>query len=161
MTMHSYTPNPNLDLVIQRTIDVPVDLVWEAWTRPEHLRNWFTPAPWTVADCEVDLRPGGIFRFIMRGPEGQEEGSEGCFLEVMPERRLVWTDALLPGYRPAPEPFLTAVITMQPEGEGTSYTAMAMHRDAETRKRHEDMGFFDGWGTVLDQMVEYVKTMKP
>ena len=80
MTMHTYTPDPNLDLVIERTIDVPVDLVWEVWTRAEHLRNWFTPAPWTIADCEVDLRPGGIFRFIMRGPEGQQEGSEGCFL---------------------------------------------------------------------------------
>ncbi|HEX5369474.1 MAG TPA: SRPBCC family protein [Dehalococcoidia bacterium] len=158
--MHSYTPDPKLDLVLERTIDVPTELVWEAWTRPEHLRNWFTPAPWTVADCEVDLRPGGIFRFIMRSPEGQEEGSSGCFLEVTPGRRLVWTDALLQGYRPAPQPFLTAVISMQPEGNGTRYTAMAMHRDEETRQKHEEMGFYDGWGTVLDQLIVYAKTMR-
>ena len=160
MTMQSYTPNPSLDLVIERNVDVPCELVWDVWTKAEHLRNWFVPRPWTIADCEIDLRPGGTFRFMMRGPEGQEEGSSGCFLEVTPGSRLIWTDALLTGYRPAPEPFITAVITMQPDGQGTRYTALAMHRDEATRKKHEEMGFYDGWGTVTDQMVDYIRSMR-
>ena len=67
----------------------------------------------------------------MRGPEGEEVGGDGCYLEVVPNERLIWTDALLPGYRPSPQPFFTGVILMKPEGSGTRYTAMALHRDPE------------------------------
>ena len=150
--------DPNLDLVLERVIDVPRDLVWKAWTEPEHLKKWFTPAPWTVVDCEIDLRPGGKFHTVMRSPEGQEFPSDGCFLEIVPLERLVFTDALLPGYRPSQEPFFTAIVTMEPHGEGTRYIAMAIHRDESGRKQHEEMGFHEGWGTALDQMVDYIKT---
>src|SRR5262244_1745236 len=92
--------NPSLDLVMERVVDVPRELVWAAWTKPEHLKKWFTPAPWTTADCEIDLRPGGIFRTVMRSPEGQEFTNEGCYLEVIENEKLVWTAALKPGYRP-------------------------------------------------------------
>ena len=152
-------PDPKLDLVLERVVDVPRELVWAAWTRPEHLRKWFTPAPWTVADCEIDLRPGGIFRTVMRSPEGKEFPNIGCYLEVVPNERLVWTDALLPGYRPAENPFMTAIITLESQGKGTRYTAVAIHRDDAGRKKHEDMGFYQGWGKALDQLVAHVKTM--
>src|SRR5688572_6557076 len=111
--------DPALDLVLERTIDVSPSLVWLAWTTPEHLKKWFTPAPWTTTDCEIDLRPGGIFRTTMRSPEGQEFPNVGCYLEVIPNQRLVWTDALLPGYRPSQEPFMTAIIALEPHGAGT------------------------------------------
>lgn len=152
-------PDPKLDLVLERVVDVPRELVWAAWTRPEHLRKWFTPAPWTVADCEIDLRPGGIFRTVMRSPEGKEFPNIGCYLEVVPNERLVWTDALLPGYRPAENPFMTAIITLESQGKGTRYTAVAIHRDDAGRKKHEEMGFYQGWGKALDQLVAHVKTM--
>lgn len=152
-------PDPKLDLVLERVVDVPRELVWAAWTRPEHLRKWFTPAPWTVADCEIDLRPGGIFRTVMRSPEGKEFPNIGCYLEVVPNERLVWTDALLPGYRPAENPFMTAIITLKSQGKGTRYTAVAIHRDDAGRKKHEEMGFYQGWGKALDQLVAHVKTM--
>ena len=152
-------PAPRLDLVLERVVDVPRELVWAAWTRPEHLRKWFTPAPWTVADCEIDLRPGGIFRTVMRSPEGKEFPNIGCYLEVVPNERLVWTDALLPGYRPAENPFMTAIITLESQGKGTRYTAVAIHRDDAGRKKHEEMGFYQGWGKALDQLVAHVKTM--
>ena len=155
-----YQPDPRLDLVLQREIDVPVDRVWAAWTQPEHLANWFAPAPWTITECELDLRPGGMLRFVMRSPEGQDFPNVGCYLEVTPNERLIWTDALLPGYRPSEKPFFTAVVTMEPRGSGTAYTAIAMHKDEEIRKQHEDMGFQEGWGQVLDQLVAYIKTMK-
>jgi uncharacterized protein YndB with AHSA1/START domain len=151
--------DPRLDLVLEREIDVPRELVWTAWTKPEHITRWFAPAPWTVADCEIDLRPGGIFRFVLRSPEGDEFPNVSCYLEVVPNERIVWTDALLPGYRPSPEPFFTAVITLESIGNRTRYTAKAMHRDEETRKDHEERGFFEGWGQVTDQLIAYAKTL--
>lgn len=149
--------DPKLDLKLEREIDVPVERVWAAWTRPEHLRNWFVPRPWTISACEIDLRPGGMFRTTMRSPEGEEHPNNGCYLEVVPNRRLVWTDALVTGYRPAPKAFLTAFLDLEATATGTRYVALAMHADAEIRDRHETMGFYDGWGTALDQMVEYIK----
>jgi len=151
--------DPRLDLLLERTIDVPVNLVWAAWTQPEHVSKWLTPAPWTVVDCEIDLRPGGVFRFVMRSPEGKDFPNVGCFLEIVPNQRLVWTDALLPGYRPSENPFFSAIITMAPQGKGTRYTALARHRDEAARKRHEEMGFHDGWGKALDQLVAHAKNM--
>jgi uncharacterized protein YndB with AHSA1/START domain len=154
-----YTPDPKLDLVLERDIDVPRELVWAAWTQPEHLRHWFTPAPWTVASCEIDLRPGGIFHTVMRSPEGEEHPNTGCYLEVVPHERLVWTDALLPGYRPSAQPFLTAILTLEARGQGTRYRAVALHRDPAERQRHEEMGFHAGWGKALEQLVAYAKRM--
>jgi uncharacterized protein YndB with AHSA1/START domain len=58
MTAFPIKPNPELDLVLERDIDVPVDLVWKAWTTPSHIRHWFVPKPWSITSCEIDLRPG-------------------------------------------------------------------------------------------------------
>jgi len=154
--------DPRLDLVLERTVDVPPSLVWRAWTEPEHIKPWFCPRPWSLAECDVDLRPGGKFYTAMRSPEGEDmPGEAGCYLEVVPEERLVWTAALGPGYRPLPEselPF-TAAILLEPTGDGgTRYTAIAMHRDEPGRELHATMGFHEGWGTALDQLVEYVKS---
>ncbi len=148
-----------LDLVLERVIDVPRELVWAAWTQPEHLKKWFCPAPWRVTECEIDLRPGGVFSTVMRGPEGQEMPGTGCYLEVVVNERLVWTDALLPGYRPAGNPFMTGLLALEPHGSGTRYVAAALHRDVETRDQHEKMGFHEGWGKALDQLVALAKTM--
>lgn len=149
--------DPTLDLVLDREVDVPVELVWKAWTTPEHLRHWFVPKPWAVTSCEIDLRPGGVFATTMRSPEGQEFPNVGTYLEVTPNRRLIFTDTLLPGFRPAAEPFFTAVLELAPNGAGTRYRAIAIHGKEETRRKHEEMGFHDGWGTVVTQMAEYIK----
>lgn len=150
--------DPNLDLVLERTIDVPTELVWMAWTRPEHLKKWYCPRPWMVSDCEIDLRPGGIFRTTLRGPEGEEFTYTGCYLEVIENRRLTWTGVLGPDFRPArwdsEVPVFTAIISMEPHGSGTRYTAHAMHLDPQGREKHATMGFQEGWGTALDQLVE-------
>lgn len=151
--------DPRLDLVLERVIDVPPELVWAAWTMPEHLCKWFTPAPWTTVEAEVDLRPGGIFRTTMRSPEGKDFPNTGCYLEVVPNERLVFTDALLPGFRPAETPFFTAIVTLEPHGTGTRYTAIGRHRDEAGRKEHEEMGFHTGWGKALDQLVAVAKLM--
>ena len=157
MTIHKL--DPKLDLVLERVVDVPPALVWEAWTKPEHLRHWFTPKPWTVAHCEVDLRPGGTFRTVMRGPDGEEHDVAGCYLEVVPQQQLICTDALMVGLREFPAFVLAAIVELEPAGKGTRYRATAIHRDEDGRKKHEEMGFHQGWGTVLDQLVEYAKAM--
>jgi uncharacterized protein YndB with AHSA1/START domain len=73
-------------------------------------------------------------------------------------KKLVFTDTLLPGFRPAPNPFFTAIVTIEPHGSnGTRYIARAIHGNPETKKKHEEMGFHEGWGTVLNQMVEYIR----
>lgn len=164
----TYSFNPELDLRLERVVDVAPELIWRAWTQPQHLLPWFCPVPWKTVDCEIDLRPGGIFRTTMRSPEGQEFPNASCYLEVIENRRLAWTNALVPGFRPAtriPDPngkecdelIFTAVISLEPQGKGTKYTALAMHTDPASRKRHSDMGFNEGWGICLDQLVAYVK----
>lgn len=160
-----YQLDPRLDLKLERVVDVPRELVWKAWTMPEHLMKWFTPAPWETVDCEIDLRPGGIFRTVMRSPEGDEHPNVGCYLEVVENERLVWTDALHAGFRPASEPsgcferYFTAMVLLEPHPKGTKYTAIALHGTEADRKTHEEMGFHDGWGKALDQLVALVKTM--
>lgn len=151
-------PDPKLDLVLERDVDVPVELIWKAWTTPKHLREWFVPKPWTITDCTIDLRPGGAFNTVMRSPEGDEFPNFGCFLDVVTHERLVFTDTLLAGFRPAPKPFFTGALLLAPRSGGTRYTALAFHGDPDTRKKHEEMGFHDGWGTVATQMVEFIKS---
>jgi uncharacterized protein YndB with AHSA1/START domain len=154
--------NPQLDLVLERVVDVPSHLVWAAWTQPAHIMKWFTPAPWKTVDCTIDLRPGGIFHTVMQSPEGQRFPNSGCWLEVVPSSKLVWTTALEPGFRPiaAPAPgaaaplLFTAVITLEPQGaDRTKYTATVIHASPEDRQKHVEMGFHQGWGLALDQLV--------
>ena len=156
--------NPKTDLVLERVVDVKPELVWKAWTTPEYLKKWFTPAPWKTVHAEIDLRPGGKFHTVMESPEGRRMPNTGCLLEVVPNRKLVWTGALLPDYRPADltadVPFVfTAVIAMEPHGGGTKYTATVMHSNEGGREKHEAMGFHHGWGAALDQLVAMAKAM--
>ena len=163
----SYQPNSKLDLSFTRTVDVPRSLVWRAWTEPELLKPWFCPLPWKTIDCEIDLRPGGMFRTTMQSPEGKEFPNVGCYLEVLPQTKLVWTNALLPGYRPSvvtqtcgsdEASFLfTAMIELEDHAQGTRYTATVIHADEAGCKQHADMGFEGGWGTALDQLVAMIK----
>ena len=158
----------HIDLVLERTLDAPVDLVWAAYTDPEHLKQWFAPKPYQITECELDLRPGGIFRIRMVGPDGFDtgHGSAGCVLEVEQGKKLTWTSALGPGYRPneAGEgcesfPF-TALVTFTDAGNGkTAYKAVALHKNAADMETHEKMGFQDGWGTTAKQLEEYARTL--
>lgn len=158
--------DPKLDLKIERSVDVSPELVWKAWTQPEHIVHWFTPDPWKTTSCEIDLRPGGKFNTVMRSPEGKDYPNTGCFLEIVENKKLVWTDALLPGFRPAfvagvrPEmkPFyFTAVLLFEAAGKGTKYTAYGVHSEAAAREQHEAMGFVHGWNAALDQLVAHMQ----
>jgi uncharacterized protein YndB with AHSA1/START domain len=150
------------DLVVERLLEAPRDLVWKAWTTPEHLKRWWAPRPYQTPECEMDLRPGGAFYTRMTGPDGFDQAGTGCFLEVAEGEKLVWTSALCGGWRPneidsagcGAFPF-TAIVTLEDEGDGrTRYRAVAMHATAADRDTHEKMGFQDGWGTCADQLGE-------
>ena len=102
--MTDFPHNPELDLVLDRIIDVPVHKVWAAWTQPELMLQWFTPSPWKTVEVDNDLRPGGRANVVMESPEGQRFPNIGSYLEVIPNKRLTFTSVLLENYRPAPKP---------------------------------------------------------
>jgi len=163
----TYHSNSNLDLSFTRVIHVPRTLVWRAWTEPEWLKPWFCPLPWKTIACEIDLRPGGIFHTTMQSPEGVEFPNDGCYLEVVTQERLVWTNALLPGFRPgkpcAPADaddakfLFTAMLELADADQGTRYTATVMHADETGCRQHAAMGFESGWGTALDQLIAMIQ----
>lgn len=148
------------DLTIERVFDAPRDRVWRAWTDAAHLRQWWAPRPWETVDAVVEPRPGGRFFTHMRGPEGEDAPNEGCFLDAVANKRLVWTSALRGGWRPnasGPEGcggiVFTAIMTLSDAGAGrTRYHVVVMHPDAASARLHAEMGFHEGWGTCADQL---------
>jgi uncharacterized protein YndB with AHSA1/START domain len=150
--------NPELDLAVARVIAAPRSAVWKAWADPASFEKWWVPAPEICRVRAMDLRPGGSLR-----TEISEDGADfrphlnACFLAVDELERIVFTDALLAGWRPAETSFMTAVIAMKDHPEGTEYTASAMHRNVADRDRHEKLGFADGWGTVARQLADLVE----
>lgn len=149
--------DPNTDLNFTRTLAAPRHLIWQCWTDPKHIPHFFIPAPHRVTGVDIDLRVGGRFNTTFE-VEGNVIANQGVYLEVVPQQKLVFTDAYCEGWKPAPEPFLTAILWLSDApGGGTTYTAIARHRSAEACKTHADMGFFDGWGTVATQLENYAK----
>lgn len=145
------------DLCFTRTLAAPRALIWDCWTMPRHIPHFFIPAPNRVTAVEIDLRVGGRFNTTF-DVDGTVMENRGVYLEVVPGEKLVFTDTYTEGWKPAPDPFMTAILLLAdaPEG-GTTYTAIARHRSAEAAKTHADMGFFDGWGTVVSQLDAYAR----
>ena len=147
------------DLHLNRVIAAPRDLVWACWTDPKLLVHWFCPKPHQTTAAEIDLRPGGIFRTVMQVGD-QVMDNSGVFLEAVPTRKLVWTDAFTPGWHPNPDPFMTAILEFSDHPEGTQYDVTVRHFSAEQAKSHEEMGFYGGWGTVADQLGAYARSIQ-
>jgi uncharacterized protein YndB with AHSA1/START domain len=145
--------NPKLDFTIERHIDAPVRLVWEALTKPEHIKEWYMPKEWgRVAHTELDARPGGIFRIDIAVADGREVPNLGCVLDVVPMKRLVWTSMLFPGYRPAvfDDVPITAIMTLEAVGTGTRYAFTALHRDEADLEKNKASGWQQGTGIALE-----------
>lgn len=147
------------ELVLERFISASPDKLFRAWTEPDLLRQWFVPAPWTIARAQTDVRPGGQTLVVMRGPDGQEYPNRGIYLEVVPDRRLVFTDAYVSAWEPSDKPFMTAIITFEPVEGGTRYVARVLHWTVADRIDHEQMGFHEGWGQCADQLAALVATL--
>ena len=140
------------ELVLTRLIDVPREKLFRCWVEPALIVQWFTPPPWKTVAAEIDLRPGGSSLVTMQGPDGQQMPNRGVYLEVVPNERLVFTDAYTSAWVPSAKPFFTLVLTFDKEGDGTRYTARARHWNAEDCASHEAMGFHTGWGIATDQL---------
>ena len=147
-------------LEISRFLDVPRARIWRAWSDPKLLAEWWCPKPWTTQVHAFDFRAGGDFHTFMRGPDGGESDNPGCFLEIVPQEKIVFTSMLTGGWQPvSPWIGITAWFTMTDEASGTRYTARCLHRDADECKKHEEMGFYDGWGTCMSQLEAFAQTL--
>lgn len=152
------SPDPDLDLTISRLIKVPRSVIWHAWTDPARFEQWWVPAPARCQVVDMDLRPGGAFvTRISEGGGAFVPHLDACFLAVDDHARIVFTNSLVAGWRPAENPFMTAIITLKDHPEGTDYAAHVMHRSNADRNMHEEMGFHDGWGTVIGQLARLVE----
>jgi uncharacterized protein YndB with AHSA1/START domain len=150
--------NPELDLTISRVIKAPRPAIWRAWTDRASFEQWWVPAPARCRVQEMELHPGGSLVTLL-----SENGGDfmphlrGCFLAIDELERLVFTNSLVGGWRPAEEPFMTAIITLRDHPLGTDYVAHVMHKSNADRNMHEKMGFYDGWGTVTEQLARLVE----
>jgi uncharacterized protein YndB with AHSA1/START domain len=154
-------PNHDRELVLARLIDAPPETLFRCWTDPKVMPEWLCPKPWTVEITKQELKPGGASNLIMRGPDGEESVQDGVYLEVVPGRKLVFTDAYTEGWVPTEGGgMMTATVTFEPQADGrTLYVARVGHPTAEKKAQHEQMGFHEGWGIVADQLEETAKRL--
>ena len=145
------------ELVLIRIFDAPPEKVFRAWTEPELIKQWFAPLPWITPQAETDLRPGGASLIVMRSPEGDDYPNQGVYLEVVKNERLVFTDAYTRAWEPSQQPFMTVVLTFEDISGKTRYTARVLHWTVADRERHEQMGFYEGWGQCADQLADLLK----
>lgn len=158
MTIDSHAPAlqageaARRELTLSRSIAALPKTLYRAWTEPELLKQWFAPAPWSVAHVELDVRPGGSTLIVMRDPSGAEHPNRGVYLEVVENERLVFTDAYVSAWAPSPKPFMTAIVSFSAAPGGAIYMARVLHWSVEDRRAHEEMGFHEGWGQCADQL---------
>lgn len=147
-------------LQIIREFDVPAEKLFTVWTTPERFGEWFCPLPWKVTQARADLRPGGESFVLMEGPEGEKVPNPGVYLEIVPGRKIVFTDAYTVGWVPSEKPFMTGILEFEDLGGGRSrYTASAVHWTEEDMEAHRQMGFEEGWGIVAGQMARVAETI--
>lgn len=146
--MSAASPKPAQQLKIERVIDAPREKVFAAWTKPEHIGQWWLPPGFTDAKIDMDLRVGGEFRFAMTPPEGERFAAVGSFREVDPPSRLVYSwNWTMPGMEEAPE---TLVSVRFDEKDGKTHFVLehSGFPDAEQTAKHEE-----GWNRCVDAMI--------
>ncbi len=147
------------ELVLTKLLDAPVSLVWEAWTDPERIAQWWGPRGFSTRVVEMDLRPGGVWRYVMSGPDGKEYPVSGEFREVTPMRRIVTTDWFDEGFEYPVEDLPRGIVTtvhFEEVGDRTRVTLVIEHPSAADREKHEKMGVVEGWGSSLDRLAEHL-----
>jgi uncharacterized protein YndB with AHSA1/START domain len=150
------SPTSDRELVLTRLIDAPREKLYRAWTDPQLIKKWFAPLPYTTPIAELDVRPGGANLVVMRAPDGTELPNRGVYLEIVPNERIVFTNAYTKAWEPSDKPFMTVILTFEDEGGKTRYTARVRHWTVPDREAHEKMGFHKGWGTCADQLAALV-----
>jgi len=155
----SPAPTSDRELVLTRLINAPREKLYRAWTEPALLKQWFAPKPYTTPSAEMDVRVGGSSLVVMRDPQGNDLPCPGVYLEVVPNERIVFTDAFTKAWEPSAKPFMTSLLTFENENGQTRYTARVRHWTVADREAHEKMGFHQGWGLCTDQLEALVATL--
>jgi uncharacterized protein YndB with AHSA1/START domain len=151
--------NVTHELAIALTLEASADKLFRCYTDPKLLQKWFAPEPWSIRSVDIDPRAGGRMNFVMASPDGQEYPNSGIYLEVVPNRKIVTTDAVTPDFRPS-GPFMIAEVTFEELGNGTTrYRAVARHWTEEARNQHEQMGFEAGWTQTARQLEALARTI--
>ncbi len=147
------------ELAIELILDAPAEKLFRCFADTKLLQQWFAPKPWTIKSTDIDFRPGGKMAFVMASPEGQEFPNAGIYLDIVPNKRIVTTDAVTPDFEPS-GPFMIAEITFEDLGDGrTKYRAVARHWSEDTKQQHAEMGFEPGWTQTAKQMEALAKTL--
>src|ERR1700678_826338 len=142
------------EIVLTRVFDAPRRLVFEAWTKPEHLLHWFGPHSCPIVECKVDLRVGGAWRFILRGPDGKSLGMHGVYREIAPHERLVSTES----FDDYPGESLNT-LTFSEKGGKTTVTTRVLYESQEIRDAVIRSGMERGAGETFDRLSEHLDTM--
>jgi uncharacterized protein YndB with AHSA1/START domain len=151
-TLKVMTPTDR-EIVLTRVFDAPRNLVFDAFSKPELLKRWFGPRGWSLVVCEVDLKVGGGFRFVMRGPDGKDLGMSGVYREITPPERSVHMESFddYPG-----ESQVTAVFVEQ--GGKTTLTATVLYPSKEVRDAVINSGMEHGAAESYDKLAELLAT---
>jgi uncharacterized protein YndB with AHSA1/START domain len=143
--------------VITRRYDAPARLLFEAWSKPEHLMKWFGPKGWPVTMCEVDFRTGGRFRMAMTGPSGiQDTPFGGQYLEIAPNKKLVFDN----GFERPGAPKMIMTVTFEESGGRTTLTVDTLFESVAMKKEYLGLGFEQGLGSGLDQLADVVAALR-
>ncbi len=138
-------------IVMTRVFDAPRRLVFEAMTKPEHLVRWFGPHGWTLAVCQIDFRPGGAWRFVLRGPDGRDMGMRGVYQEITPPERFVSTES----FDDYPGESLNTLTFSEKDGK-TTFTIAVLYASSEIRDAVIRSGMERGAGECYDRLAEHL-----
>ena len=144
----------NRTLTLKRTFDVPVKLVWEAWTQPEHVINWWGPKGMKIEVIEHEFSVGGKWKYVMPMPDGSEFISEGEYLEIVEFKKIITTA----NFKPMTEGVEIQAL-FEENGDKTNFTFNVVHQTEEYCKQQEKMGFYNGWGSAFDRLDTFVGTL--
>ncbi len=147
----------DLEVVLTRVFDAPRRLVFEACTRPEHVARWWGPHGSTLTVCEMDLRPGGAWRFVLRGPDGREHPFKGVYREIVPPERVVQTFIYdVEGIR---DHEALETLTLDEQDGRTTLRVTVLHQTKEARDGHLQSGMEAGAAQSYDRLAELLKAM--
>jgi uncharacterized protein YndB with AHSA1/START domain len=155
-TLQVTTPSER-EIAMTRVFDAPRSLVFDAWTKPELLKRWLgVRAGWSMAVCEVDLKVGGTYRFVWRGPDGTEMGMRGVYREIVPPERLVATESFDDPWYPG-EALDTMVLVE--DGGKTTVTTTVLYESQEIRDAVLESGMERGVAESYDTLAEYLASI--
>ncbi len=151
----TFTTPSDREIEMTRLFDAPRELVFEAFTNPEHVPHWFGPRGWSVPVCEIDLRPGGSWRYVLRGPNDEEMGMSGVYQEITPPERVVTTES----FDDYPGESLNTLTLTEEDGK-TRYTVTVLYPDQETRNAVLATGMSEGAAETLERLAEHLESLE-